>query len=352
MITIKTIAEICGVSTTTVSRVINNKAENIGEETKQRVLRVIEELDYQPNALARSMVTKRTNNIALIIPDISNPFFADVAKGVEKTCADRGYHLFLCNTDMHKEVEEEYIKVLRRRLVDGMIISTQNDEEYNAVFEEMLQDNYPFVFIERYVNELPNVPGVFARNKEGAYHITKHLIQLGHTDIAFLTGPLTTTNAQFRLNGYKQALAASGLPIKAELIKSGDYKVDGGYSATKALLGEKREFTALFASNDLMAFGAYKAAKESGLRLPEQLSIVGFDSIEMPGVIEPKITSMEIPAYKMAVQATNMLLDLIDGVAPKESKVYYRLKLVEKGSTAPEPSLLTLRGKEVPQQRN
>ena len=335
MVTIKEIAEKCGVSITTVSRVLNNKGDSISDQTKERIFRVVEELNYVPNAVARSMVTKRTNNIALIVPDISNPFFADIAKGAEKTCVTNGFHLFLCNTDMDKEVENEYIRVLRKRLVDGMIITTQNNEEYDVIFEEMLDSNYPFVFIERYSDKLKSVPGVFASNIEGAYSITKHLIELGHKDIAFLTGPLVTSNAHYRLEGYRKALTDYKLPINPELIRNGNYKVDGGYKETKALLRKKIPFTALFASNDLMAFGAYQAAKEFGLQIPEQLSIVGFDNINMPGVIEPQITTMDIPAYDMAVKATTILLDLIEGQTPKESKVYYPLQFINKGSTAP-----------------
>lgn len=337
-VTIKTIAEICGVSTTTVSMVINNKSANISKKTRERILKVIEELNYEPNQVARSMVTKRTNNIALLIPDIGNPFFADIAKGVERTCSENGFHVFLCNTDMKKDVEEEYIRVLRRRYVDGMVISTQNTEEYIPIFEELIKDDYPFVFIERYINKMPNIPGVFAKNEEGAYGITEHLIRLGHTNIGFITGPLVTSNARFRLEGYKKALQAAGLPVNPSLIKNGDYKVEGGYRAARELLAEGTEITALFASNDLMAFGAYKAFREAGWSIPEHISIVGFDNIEMQGVIEPKITSMEIPAYDMAVQATRILLSLIEGKTPEERKVYYSLKLIDKGSTAEPPA--------------
>ncbi len=335
MVTIKEIAERCGVSITTVSRVLNNKGDSISEKTKERIFRVVDELNYVPNAVARSMVTKRTNNIALIVPDISNPFFADIAKGAERTCVNRGFHLFLCNSDMDKEVEKEYIRVLRKRLVDGMIITTQNTEEYDVIFEEMLEDNYPFVFIERYSDKLADVPGVFAGNMDGAYNITKHLIELGHKDIAFITGPLVTSNARYRLEGYQRALKDHDLPVNPKLIRNGNYKVAGGYRETKTLLEQNIQFSALFASNDLMAFGAYQAVKEYGLEIPEQLSIVGFDNIDMPGVIEPQVTTMDIPAYEMAVKAVTILLDLIEGRTPKESKVYYPLKLVNKGSTAP-----------------
>ncbi|HBK67818.1 MAG TPA: LacI family transcriptional regulator [Firmicutes bacterium] len=332
MITIKDIARICKVSTTTVSRVINNKTGNVSEETKERIIKVMEELNYQPNFLARSMVTRKTDTIAIIVPDICNPFFADLARGVEDTCIANGYHLFLCNTDMDSQKEEEYIRLLRERFVDGMVVSTQNDEEYNEIFTKMIKDQYPFVFVERYSDKLSEVPGVFANNVQGAYEITKYLITLGHKDIAFLSGPLVTSNARFRLEGYKKGMVESDLPINNALIRHGDYKTTSGYEQTKYLLEEGPRFSALFASNDLMAFGAYQAVKEFGLKIPQDVSIVGFDNINMPGVLEPKITSMEIPAYKMGVKAAQILLGLIKGKKPKKDKVFYSLKLIDKGS--------------------
>ena len=334
MITIKDIAKICKVSTTTVSRVINNKTENVSEETRERIIKVMKELNYQPNFLARSMVTRKTDTIAIIIPDICNPFFADLARGVEDTCIANGYHLFLCNTDMDSKKEEEYIRLLRERFVDGMVVSTQNNEENNKIFAKMVKDQYPFVFVERYSDKLSEVPGVFANNVQGAYEITKYLISFGHKEIAFLSGPLVTSNARFRLEGYKKAMTESDLPINNDLIRNGDYKTTSGYEQTKYLLEKGLKFSALFASNDLMAFGAYQAVKEFGLKIPQDVSIVGFDNINMPGVLEPRITSMEIPSYKMGVKATEILLDIINGQKPEKDKVYYRLKLIDKGSTA------------------
>lgn len=334
MITIKDIARICNVSTTTVSRVINNKNEGVSQKTREKVIEVMNKLNYQPNSLARSMVTKKTNNIAILIPDISNPFFADLARGVEDACSANGYHLFLCNTDMDRVKEEEYIRMLRERYVDGMVISTQNSEDFNEIFTKMLDDKYPFVFVERYSEKLPDIPGTFVDSLQGAYDATKHLIDLGHKKIVFLSGPLVSANARFRLNGYKKALHDHGLNIDKNLIREGDYKTTSGYKQVKYLFEKGFKFSAIFASNDLMAFGAYKAAKEADMKIPKDLSIIGFDNIKLPDVLEPKITSMEIPAYKMGEQAVQILLNLIKGKQLKKNKVFYHLNLVNKGSTA------------------
>lgn len=333
-VTIKDIAKMCGVSTTTISRVINGKFEGVGDETRERIILKMKELHYQPNGVARSMVTKKTNTIALLVPDICNPFFPELARGAEDVCTSNGFSLFLCNTDGDLVKEQQYIKSLRERLVDGIIFTTQNNEEYHEIFTKMLGEQYPFVFVERYADQLNEVPGVFIDNVQGAYSAVKHLINLGHKNIAFISGPFVTSNARMRFLGYQQAMLESNLDINYNLVKEGDYKVSGGYAAMQSFLEKyPGQFSAVFASNDLMAFGVYQAAREFGLKIPEDMSIMGFDNIPFPKVLEPKVTTVDIPSYEIGASAARMILDLINRIPLEKNQVTFPLQLVEKGST-------------------
>ena len=332
-VTIKDIAKECNVSITTVSRVINNKDEGVGEKTRELILDTIERLDYRPNALARSMITKRTNTIGLVIPDVRNPFFSELARGAEDVCNENGYGIFLCNTDGCMEKEGEYIRILKDRFTDGILFTTQNTIEYNQTFNLFLKKHFPFLFIERYVDELKEVPGVFVDNFQGAYELTQFIINKNHHKILFISGPLTTKNAQHRQNGYLKALSDNGIEVTERFILHGNYRYSGGYKAIKQYLSvHGADFTALFASNDLMAFGAYQALEEEGFSIPEDVSLAGFDNTPFPEVFKPKITTVEIPAYKMGQTAATMLLEIIKNEQPSESKKVFTLDLIDKGS--------------------
>lgn len=332
--TIKDIARMCNVSTTTVSKVINNKCQNISKDTIDRINRVIKEVNYQPSIVARSLTTKRTNTIALMVPDICNPFFPELARGVEDECNNREYSLFLCNTDGSIKKERQYIDLFVNRSVDGIIFSTQNNEEYCEKFKEFLDNKFPFVFFERYVDSLAQVPGVYVDNIYGGYLATKHLLELGHKKIAFISGPMNTTNAKLRYEGYKKALEERHLKIDKRIIRIGDYKTIGGYNETNYLLKNLRnDFSAIFASNDLMALGSYQAMKENGVKVPEDISLVGFDNISFPTALEPKITTVEIPAYDMGVAVAGMIIDIINNKKIEDSKITYEVKLITKQTT-------------------
>lgn len=327
-VTIKDIAERCGVSITTVSRVINNKNEGVSKHTRKKILDTVRELNYKPNSIARSMITKKTNNIALIIPDICNPFFPELARGVEDCCTEAGYNLLLCNSDGCFEKECSYVENLRERLVDGMIFTTQNTEEYNNVFYDFIQEEYPFVFIERYIEGLEDVPGVYVDNSSGVNKAVKYLFENGHKRIAFITGPFNTTNAVLRFRGFQQAHMELGFDIDYRLIKQGDYKIQSGYKSTKELVEEcKGDFTALIASNDLMAIGACNAIKEIGLNVPEDISVIGFDNISLTNIWQPKISSIGIPIYNMGYSASKLLIDILTGKQPEKKRIVFDAEL-------------------------
>lgn len=334
-VTIKDIARLCNVSIATVSRVINNKPDGVGEKTVARIRKVIRDLDYQPNSIARSLITKRSHTIGLVIPDIRNPFFSELARGVEDVCNALSFGCFLCNTDGSIEKENEYIRLLRGRVADGVLFTTQNNVEFNEVFFDFQKAGYPFCLIERYINEMPNVPGVYFDNVKGAYEMTDFIIRKGHRKVAFISGPLSTNNARLRREGFLQAMRENGLEVDDSLIAEGNYRYSGGYAAAKKLLeGKAATFTALFASNDLMALGAYKCLEENGYRVPEDISVAGFDNIAYPPVLKPKLTTIEIPAYELGKRAAEMLFQLIRGEELEEPRHVFAPVLKDNGSVA------------------
>ncbi|APC09283.1 LacI family DNA-binding transcriptional regulator [Neomoorella thermoacetica] len=329
MVTIRDIAKLANVSITTVSRVINNKDEGISEETRKRVLKIMDEMNYRPNTIARSMITRRTNTIALVIPDICNPFFPELARGVEDTANKYGYQLVLANTDGDPLKEENYIKVFQEKFVDGIIFTTQNNIEYHPIFFRLRQQKYPYVLIERYIEELDDIPGVYFANIDGACQATEHLIQKGHRKIVFISGPLKTTNARLRLQGFLKALQEAEIAPDYNLIVEGDYKMNSGYHAIKGLLEKgTNKFTAIFAANDLMALGAQRALKEYGFKIPRDVSLVGYDNIFLTETMEPPLTTVEIPSYQMGVKATELLLMTINGDVKEKKRIVFNAKLI------------------------
>jgi LacI family transcriptional regulator len=333
-VTIKEVALRAGVSITTVSRVLNEKLEGVGKETRVKVLQVMKEMDYQPNSVARSMITKRTGTIGLIIPDITNPFFPELARGVEDGLEATGMNLILSNTDGDLSKEQKVVRFLAQKSVDGYIVTSPNTVEDNNIFQELYSKGIPVVFIERYQEGRCDIPSVYFQNEEGARLATKHLIEIGHRKIACVTGPLSTTNAQLRLKGFRSECAKAGIEIPEEWIGHGNYKIDGGYQAAKQLLTHyKHEITAIFASNDLMAFGALKAAKEAGLNVPGDLAICGFDNIYLSEMVEPCLTTIDVPGYSLGNAAAKMLTAMIMGKEIIQQNISFAPQLVIRKSS-------------------
>ncbi|TCO68655.1 LacI family DNA-binding transcriptional regulator [Caldanaerobacter subterraneus] len=331
-VTIKDIARLANVSVTTVSRVINNKPEGVSEETRQKILKLVKELGYQPNAIARGLVTKKTKTIGLIIPDISNPFFPDIARGVEDSAHIYGYNVFLCNTDDNLEKESEYIRALKEKYVDGIIFTSSVPSDYQHIME-LVRDGVPIVMMDRRM-ESEEIYGVFIDNYEGGYLATKHLIDLGHRKIGCITGPLKVKNARERLEGYKRALLDNGIEVDERLIFEGDYKINSGIIGTEKLLNDNKDITAIFACNDLMAYGAYKTIRSYGYKIPDDISVVGFDDILLSQIMEPQLTTIRQPAYDMGLTAARMLIKLIEGKKVSKKIIIFKPQLVIRQSTA------------------
>ena len=330
MATIKDVARLANVSITTVSRVINNKSEGVSEETRQRVLQVMENLNYQPNRVARGLVTRRTNTLGLILPDITNPFFPEIARAVEDTANKHGYNIILCNTDDRSDKEELYIRVLKSKCVDGIVFTSSTTPVFRHV-RQLRDYKMPFVLLDRYFYD-EQLPGVYTDGCQGMHEITRFVLEMGHREIAYIGGPSEAPNSMYRYAGFEQALKNFGLNLDKELIVEGNYKISGGREGVLELLSKGRDFTAVVCANDLMAIGAMEELKDAGFRIPEDISITGFDDIPMARYVEPKLTTVAQPCYQMGEMATELLIKLIEGKPVKNAVITLKPELIVRDS--------------------
>ena len=314
MPTIRDVAERAGVSPITVSRVINNSGY-VSQETRLRVEAAIAELQYVPNSLARSLRFKRTHTLALVLTDITNPFWTTVARGVEDVASQCGFNVILCNTDENEAKQSEYLNVLLQKQVDGFLLVPARSTPDPIVLIQ--SQKVPTVVLDR------QVPGaqvdiVRGDSEGGAYQLVRLLLSLGHRRIAMLSGPVSISTAADRVTGYCRALQELGLEAQAELICYGEYTQESGYQMAQKVLSLIPRPTALFAANNFIAIGALRALREAGVHVPEDMALVSFDDIPPAFVIEPFLTVAAQPAYEMGRRATELLLARLSGQAPPE----------------------------------
>jgi len=309
MTTLRDIARRAGVSVSTVSHVLNG-TRFVSEVRRQRVLAAIQELGYEPNAVARSLKINRSHTIGLIISDINNPFFTAVVRGVEDVANQHGYSVILCNTDENPDKELNYLRILRSKRVDGLIIApTGVLHEY---LRNLVHSNFPIVFIDRELDNLP-VSAVVLDNETAAYQIVKHLISLGHRRIGLISGRPRISTTTLRISGYRRALTEAGLPVDERLIVSGYSRIEGGVAATHALLECTPPPTALFAANNLMTIGALIALAQRCLRVPDDVALVGFDDFPWADVLRPRLTTVAQPTYDLGREAAQLLMQRLKG---------------------------------------
>jgi LacI family transcriptional regulator len=307
--TIGDVAKRAGVSTVTVSRVING-ANNVSPLTRQKVERAIKELNYVPSVAARSLRSRRTQALALLVPDITNPFWTTVARGVEDAAQKGGYSLLLCNTDENAAKQQHYIDVMISQRVDGVIIAPCHS---NAAKLKRLRDrSIPTVVLDRRV-EGWQVDTVISDSISGARALVKYLISLGHQRIAVLSGPKHTSSAEDRVIGYHVALAESGIPFDKKMIYRGEFKVSSGVAMMEQLLERSPRPTAIFATNNSIAMGAIEAMNRQGLNIPQDLALVCFDDIPYLSYMLPFLTVVAQPVYELGVQAAQLLLCRLGG---------------------------------------
>ncbi|MCL7745607.1 LacI family DNA-binding transcriptional regulator [Halalkalibacter alkaliphilus] len=301
--TIYDVAKEAGVSIATVSNVINNNGR-VGEKTRQKVLKTMAQLEYSPSVVASALTGKKTNTVGLLIPDISNPFFADIARSIEDRGNELGISVIICSTDNLEEKEKKYISLLIRKSVDGFILAS--GVKSLDLLEEVMEKKIPVALI---ANDIPSLPitTVTIDDFKGGYIGTKHLLSLNHTKIAMIAEH-AWSNIQ-RINGYKQALLEQNVEPREEYFIKTEATIERGKEAGLQLLNLEEPPSAIFACNDLLAIGAIEAARELGFDLPNDLSVIGFDNTVLCRLTVPKLTSVSQPIHDMGKKVFDMLLD-------------------------------------------
>jgi LacI family transcriptional regulator len=324
VISIKDVAKHAGVSVATVSRVLNAKGY-VSEDTRKKVEQSIKELNYKPNEVARSLFKKHSKTIGLIVPDITNPYFPELARAVEDTASKLGYTVILCNSDGDKNKEQHYLDALQQKYIDGIIISS------NTLSVDQIQLlNIPIVSLDREISK--GLPTIVVDNVRGAELATNYLVNKGCKRIGHIRGPVNIVNAEERCTGYME-IVSNETWFRENYIVNGYFDMQMSMEATMQLLRFHPEIDGIFAANDTMAIGAIKAVHKMGKKVPEDISIIGFDGIKLSQATTPELTTIAQPIYEMGEKAAEMLINFIED-QPVES-TYYRLdvKLVEREST-------------------
>jgi LacI family transcriptional regulator len=329
-VTMRDVARRAKVSIKTVSRVINDQGE-ISEETRQRVQVVIDELGYTPNLAARSLVTQRSSTVGLVISDITNPFFAETARGVQDVAREEGYELFVCNSDGMPQEERRVIHSLASHNVDGIIIFPYGDGQ---VLAEFARPKRPLVAINRML-EHPHISVVQNDLHRGAQAAVEHLISLGHRAIGMLAGSYLEVGGHHgaRYQGYLDALAQANITFQPEWVALSEPVISAGQQAARALLTTHPEITALFCYNDLLAIGALAACSELGRHVPQNVAVVGFDDNQLAALVHPALTTVRIDKYELGRQAMLRLLSMLRTPNAQHPPIHLGVDLVIRESS-------------------
>lgn len=327
-VTIREIAAATGVSITTVSQILNGKGERFRLTTRERVWKVAKEQNYKPNFFAKNMIITRTNTIGMIVPSVTDPFFSQMIKGAEELLNQNDYMIILCNSSNDQKREFQYVEELLHRAVDGLIIATPHlmDEKLLQAIQDKKR---PYILLDHELNT--RIEGrITIDDVKGGYMATQRLIESGHRKIGIITSDQSFYDVSGRLEGYRIALEKANISVDTDNIVHANQTMDGGYKAAKKLI--KKGVTAIFATNDLMAFGSYRAAFEDGIRIPRDLSIVGFDDIEMAKFVTPPLTTVRQPVYQIGAAAATLLLSKIEAPKEKIGNQHFEIELMERGS--------------------
>lgn len=331
MATIKHVAARAGVSFTTVSHVVNG-TRPVSDQVRSKVEAAIAELGYVPSGVARSLRVRATGTLGLLLPNASNPYFAELARGIEDHAERNGYSVILCNSDDDIDKQLRYLRVLLERRIDGLIVATVASD---AAFAEALANlRVPLVLVDRSLDGV-DADQLRVDHEQGAYLATRHLLELGHRRIVCIGGPASTQVAQLRAAGYQRALAEAG--IEAQAVVDCPFTSPAGHAAAQTLLSAQLRPTAIFAGNDMIALGVLRAAAERGLQVPQQLSVVGFDDIEVSRYLHPALTTVGQCIGQLGEQVAARLLERIrtPGLAVSQQLIEPILVLRE-SSAAPD----------------
>ncbi|NIK68537.1 catabolite control protein A [Paenibacillus sp. BK033] len=328
-VTIYDVAREAGVSMATVSRVVNNNP-NVKPATRKKVYEAIERLGYRPNAVARGLASKKTTTVGVVIPDISNANFAEVARGIEDIANMYHYNIILCNADKKKDKEIRVINTLLEKQVDGLLFMG------GAVTEEHMQAfktaNVPIVLCAT-TDENGQIPSVDINHEEAAYDAVRKLVQEGHKRIAMISGTLQDpANGYARFQGYKRALEDSGIPYDETLVRTGNYRYESGVEAMKYFIDLSVRPTAVFAATDEMAIGAIHCIQDSGLKVPDDVSVISVDNTRMASMVRPQLTAVAQPMYDIGAVSMRLLTKLMKKEVVEHAKVILPHEIVVRQS--------------------
>ena len=341
MVTIYDIAKEANVSPATVSRVLNRQG-NVRDETAQRVLKIAKAKKYSPNVMARSLRTKKTFLIGLIIPDIENPVYPAPVRGIQDVANQEDYSVIIHSTDGDERKEIETLRRLHAVGVDGLIINIS--ESSLLLFEEIKRlrsESLPIVALGPWHSDL-EIDYVSVENEKGAYMATEHLLRLGYKRIAIVLGPRENIISRERFSGYKKALEDYCVKFSEEIVYEGNFKMGSGYKAAKEMLKEKERPEAIFCANDVMALGAMAALQQEGIRIPEDIALIGFDDIELAGLARPSLTTIAQPKYETGKIAAELLFEQINGQSSSGKLYSIEPKLVIRETTVKVREITTI----------
>ncbi|WP_432663209.1 LacI family DNA-binding transcriptional regulator [Wukongibacter baidiensis] len=333
-VTINDIAKAAGVSRTTVSRVLNDSGY-VKEETREKIEKAIKELNYTPSAIARSLSTNKTNTIGVIVPEINNPFFGEIIKGISQVADEHNLNIILCNTDDSREKELKALKLLKGQRILGIIITpTYPEDKFNSEYLNTLENlGIPVVLIDGHVKYF-NFSGVFIDHIKGSFDGTTALIEAGHRKIAIITGDMNSRPARDRLEGYKKALVMNNISVDERYISYGDYKHEKAYEITKELLRMEDRPTAIFVMSNMMILGCMKALYEENISVPEEMAIMGFDKIDALNIVGMNISFINGPTIEMGRTGMELLIDNLENKSDRKElrRITLLPELVLKGS--------------------
>lgn len=325
MATIKDVAKLSGVAVSTASYALNN-SKKVSEETRQRVLAAAKQLNYQKNGLASDLKRTSTNTIALILSDLSGPYYSELIKGVQDVTSTNGYDLIACSSI--GGVQSTAVKFLKEKRVDGVIILAHNISDETIL--ESAREGFPIVVLDRGIKS-DYVTQIEVDNVHGALVATEHLIENGSRDIAFISGPYNSHDNELRFQGFREALNKHGIEYKSKWKVSGGFTREGGYQATKMLIAQRDVPQAIFYANDEMAIGGLQALNEKNISVPGDISIIGFDDIQLSEYVSPPLTTMRQPKYEAGALAVHLIFQML---MKEEVDSYYKLttELIERDS--------------------
>nr|WP_084034614.1 LacI family DNA-binding transcriptional regulator [Anaerobacillus alkalilacustris] len=322
MTTIRDVAKYANVSAATVSRVLNKKGY-VSKEAEEAVVKAIEKLNFQPNAVARTLYSKSSRMIGLILPDITNPYFPELARAIEDVALSNGYTVVLCNTDDDEKKEKQYIEALKQKYVDGIILVTNQLD-----VTDLAPMAVPIIALDRILSE--DIPAVVSENENGAIVATEHLIDCGCKFIAHLRGPIGLTSAEDRLRGFQSVVQQKGI---ANIVVNSDFNFEKSEEVTMQLLKKYPTIDGIFTSSDITAAGAMKAAHTLGRTIPDNLQIIGFDGIPLGKMLAPSLTTIEQPIYEMGALGARLLIQQFENKTLDTNLYKLPTKLVVRGTT-------------------